>query len=311
MVALVTLPERSKGTLRHLLNNLNLGIAAADFGGKFVALLDGSAPTLSQRELAELRHLLNNLNLGTAKLRFGHLVADLFDPAKAMNAAAAVTEKHRNELAHILNDLNLGLAEVGFGDIFSQAVVAAAIPTGPVKTIVAAADQAAATGGDVIAFTAMFTATNGATAADLNFAVNPAAAGNVNAAGQLTLAGDASGAVSVVATAKPGVYVSGSPATFNITAVTPKSITAKTGLTAAAGATMTFAQMFDVTGNVVAGDLNFTVDPAKGSQGGEVTAATGALKLDADASGDITVTATAKAGKAITGSPAIATITVS
>lgn len=313
MVALVTLNKNSKETLRHLLNNLNLGIAAADFGGIFVAFLDGTATKPTKLDADRLRVLVNDLNFGTHKLGFGDLVVNLLDPAKVQTAAAAAVANQRtfNELVKVLDNLNLGLSEIGFGEIFSSAVTAAAQPPAVVKSITAAADKATATGGDTIAFTAMFT-TVGAAAADFDFAVNPSSAGAVNAAGLLTLTNNATGAVTVVATAKAAAgAVTGSPATFKITAVTPKkTIAAKTGLTAAQSGTVAFATMFTAT-NCTAADFDFVVTPVTGSQGGSVDAA-GLLTLDADAAASVTVKATKKASVSgvINGSPATATIAV-
>lgn len=228
MVALVTLSESSKGTLKHLLNNLNLGIAAADFGTHFVYLLDnGSAETsLTEREKAHIGDLLNKLNFGTAKLGFGDLIKALFGTKDEREAAAlALTSLKRNALVEVLNNLNLGLAKIGFGNIVIQTVDA------------------------IIA---------------------------------------------------------------GITPPSTKTVAAKTGVTAAAGATVTFAQMFDVgTGGAVATDFDYVVTPATGAQGGAVAASTGLLTLDADATGTVTVKATAKTGQTITGSPATCSITVS
>ena len=227
MVALVTLSESSKGKLKHLLNNLNLGIAAADFGTHFVILLDTGTVSITERQREEIGHLLNNLNLGTAKLGFGDLMrAFLGSQDEREQAAQAVTAYQRKELVRVLNNLNLGLAGIGFGDIVIQtvdAVIAGITPPAPVKTIAA-----------------------------------------------------------------------------------------KTGVTAAAGATVTFAQMFDVgTGGAVATDFDYVVSPVAGSKGGAVAPATGVLTLDADATGTVTVTATAKTGQTITRSPATVTITIS
>lgn len=313
MVALVTLSESSKGKLKHLLNNLNLGIAAADFGTHFVNLLDGNAPTLSKPETERLRVLVNDLNFGTHKLGFGDLIVALLDPSKRQAAARFAIDNPRtfNELVKVVDNLNLGLSEIGFGEILTQTVTAAAVPPPVVKSITAAADKATATGGDTLAFTAMFTATNCA-AADFDFAVDPSAAGAVNAAGLLTLTANATGAVTVVATAKTATgAVTGSPATFKITAVTPKkTIAAKTGLTAAQSGTVAFATMFTAT-NCTAADFDFLVTPAAGAKGGSVSAA-GLLTLDADAQASVTVKATKKTSVTgtITGSPATATIAV-
>lgn len=227
MVALVTLSESSKGKLKHLLNNLNLGIAAADFGTHFVTLLDTGTVSITERQSAEIGHLLNNLNFGTAKLGFGDLMrAFLGSQDEREQAAQSVTAYQRKELVRVLNNLNLGLADIGFGDIVIQtvdAVIAGITPPVPVKTIAA-----------------------------------------------------------------------------------------KTGVTAAAGATVTFAQMFDVgTGGAVATDFDYVVTPAAGSKGGAVAPSTGVLTLDADATGTVTVKATAKTGQTITGSPATVTITIS
>ena len=221
MVALVTLSESSKGKLKHLLNNLNLGIAAADFGTHFVNLLDsGSTDTsITDRQGAQIGHLLNNLNLGTAKLGFGDLMQDfLHSKAKREAAAQALTLRQRNQLRLVLNDLNLGLAEIGFGNIVDQAIAAviAGITPPVTKTITAAPAKATATGGDKIPLAQMFTLV-GLTVAELTFTVTPTAAGAVDAAGQLTLADDATGTVTVQAAAT-GV----TPATFTITTVTPK-----------------------------------------------------------------------------------------
>lgn len=228
MVALVTLSESSKGKLVHLLNNLNLGIAAADFGTHFVNLLsDGSTDTsITDRQEEHIGHLLNNLNFGTAKLGFGDLMqAFLHSKAKREEAAQALTARHRAELVHVLNNLNLGLADIGFGDIVDQtidAVIAGITP--PVeKTITAKPAKATATGGDKIAFSAMFTLT-GLTVDQLDFTVTPAAGskgGAVDATGQLTLDDDATGTVTVQAAANAGI-TGVTPATFTITTVTPK-----------------------------------------------------------------------------------------
>lgn len=226
MVALVTLNERSKVKLIHLLNNLNLGIAAADFGTAFVNLLDtGTTDTsITTAREQEIGHLLNNLNLGTARLKFGTLMQHfLHSKAEREAAASAITPRQKAELIHVLNNLNLGLSQIGFGNIVAQTIdaVVAGITPPVAKTITAAADKATATGGDKITFASMFTLAGGLTVADLDFAVAPSAAGTVDAAGALTLADTASGKVSVTASANVGI-TGVSPATFNITAVTAK-----------------------------------------------------------------------------------------
>lgn len=226
MVALVTLTEKQKGKLTHLLNSLNLGTAAANVGDVFVAWLDGNAPTLTQRELDRLAHLLNNLNLETHHQKFGNLFVSLLS-ANATAVAKALTLHDIYQIEHMLNRLNLGLTHAGFGSVFIKALnaVANTEPVVPTPT---------------------------------------------------------------------------------------KTIAAKTGVTAAAGGTVAFADMFDVgTGGAVATDFNYVVTPAAGSQGGAVDPATGELTLDADATGTVTVKATAKSGQTITGSPATCSITVS
>lgn len=226
MVALVTLTEKQKGKLTHLLNSLNLGTADANVGDVFVAWLDGNAPTLTQRELDRLAHLLNNLNLETHHQKFGNLFVSLLS-ANATAVAKALTLHDIYQIEHMLNRLNLGLTHAGFGYVFVKALnaVANAEPVVPTPT---------------------------------------------------------------------------------------KTIAAKTGVTAAAGGTVAFADMFDVgTGSAVATDFNYVVTPAAGSHGGAVDPATGELTLDADATGTVTVKATAKSGQTITGSPATCSITVS
>lgn len=226
MVALVTLTEKQKGKLTHLLNSLNRGTADANVGDVFVAWLDGNAPTLTQRELDRLAHLLNNLNLETHHQKFGNLFVSLLS-ANATAVAKALTLHDIYQIEHMLNRLNLGLTHAGFGYVFVKALnaVANAEPVVPTPT---------------------------------------------------------------------------------------KTIAAKTGVTAAAGGTVAFADMFDVgTGGAVATDFNYVVTPAAGSQGGAVDPATGELTLDVDATGTVTVKATAKSGQTITGSPATCSITVS
>lgn len=226
MVALVTLTEKQKGKLTHLLNSLNLGTADANVGDVFVAWLDGNAPTLTHRDLDRLTHLLNNLNLETHHQKFGNLFVSLLS-ANATAVAKALTLHDIYQIEHMLNRLNLGLTHAGFGSVFVKALnaVANAEPVVPTPT---------------------------------------------------------------------------------------KTIAAKTGVTAAAGGTVAFADMFDVgTGGAVAADFNYVVTPAAGSLGGAVDPATGELTLDADATGTVTVKATAKSGQTITGSPATCSITVS
>ncbi len=82
-------------------------------------------------------------------------------------------------------------------------------------TIAAKAAITGKSGGDSVAFTDMFTVQRSA-ASDYNFVVTPSAAGTVNAAGQLTLAGTASGNVTVKATHKTQTSVT---ATSTITVV--------------------------------------------------------------------------------------------
>lgn len=226
MVALVTLTEKQKGKLTHLLNSLNLGTADANVGDVFVAWLDGNAPTLTQRELDRLVHLLNNLNLETHHQKFGNLFVSLLS-ANATAVAKALTLRDIYQIEHMLDRINLGLTHAGFSSVFIEALSA-----------VANAEQVVPT--------------------------------------------------------------------------PTKTIAAKTGVTAAAGGTVAFADMFDAgTGGAVAADFNYEVTPATGSQGGAVEPATGVLTLDADATGTVTVKATAKPDQTVTGSPATCSITVS
>lgn len=88
----------------------------------------------------------------------------------------------------------------------------------PAPTIVAKGPITGKTGGSSTNFTTMFTVTN-STAADYTFVVTPTEAGSVSAAGLLTLADAASGAVSVKATHST---VSSVTATCEFTGVTPK-----------------------------------------------------------------------------------------
>lgn len=100
----------------------------------------------------------------------------------------------------------------------AKATITAVAP----KKTVAGKTIAAATGGDVIQFATMFTATNcGPT--DFNFAVDGTPAnGTVDATtGALTLIDAATGTVKITATGK-AAGINGSPAVCTITAVTPK-----------------------------------------------------------------------------------------
>lgn len=227
MVALVTLSESSKGKLKHLLNNLNLGIAAADFGTHFVNLLDtGTTDTsITDAQASDIGRLLNNLNLGTAKLGFGDLMqAFLHSQVQREAAAQALTPHKRAELVRVLNNLNLGLADIGFGDIVDQAVVAVIAgitPPAPVKTISAKTGVTAAAGATVT-FAQMFdVGTGGAVATDFDYVVSPVAGSKGGAVapttGVLTLDADATGTVTVTATAKAGQTITGSPSTCSIT----------------------------------------------------------------------------------------------
>lgn len=85
-------------------------------------------------------------------------------------------------------------------------------------TIVSRGPIADKVGGSTTAFTTMFTVTNSA-ASNYTFVVTPPGAGSVSAAGLLTLADAASGAVSVKATHST---VSSVTATCEFTGVTPK-----------------------------------------------------------------------------------------
>lgn len=88
----------------------------------------------------------------------------------------------------------------------------------PAPTIISRGPIADKVGGSTTAFTTMFTVTNSA-ASNYTFVVTPPGAGSVSAAGLLTLADAASGAVSVKATHST---VSSVTATCEFTGVTPK-----------------------------------------------------------------------------------------
>lgn len=88
----------------------------------------------------------------------------------------------------------------------------------PEPTIVSRGPIAGKVGGSTTAFSTMFTVTNSA-GGDYNFVVTPPEAGTVSAAGLLTLADTATGAVSVAATHKTKPLVT---ATCEFTGVTPK-----------------------------------------------------------------------------------------
>lgn len=194
----------------------------------------------------------------------------------------------------------------------SKITVDTVLSAAPVQKTIAGKAKAAATGGDVVPFTDLFTPTNCA-ATDFDFVVAPTTAGSVAAAtGALTLADDAAGKVEVTATAKSSAgTISGSPAKGTITLVTakpkPKSISGLTIASATGGDKIAFNLMFTAV-NCAATDFDFAVDgtPANGT----VNATTGELTLIDTAAGKVTITATAKSSAGtVSGSPASCVIT--
>ncbi|EAW2493069.1 hypothetical protein AXL65_02260 [Salmonella enterica subsp. enterica] len=303
MAALITLTDDQRNRLPKLINNLNFGVRNMDIGQLFVDVLDGTNTRLLEtRDLWQIQFVMNKLNMGTFHYDFGDLFVDLLEGNKS-----DITQNHKDDLVRVLNKLNMSLTALQFGELTAEAISPAApvtvTPPGTTKSVTGKT-QAKANGGDSINFTSMFDGV-GIGAADFTYKVNPTAAGAVDAQGTLKLNNTASGKVTVVAT---GAGVTGSPATFTITAVTAvRSISASPKSTAAAGGKVAFASMFQAIG-VTPADLTFVVTPAAGSKGGAVDQTTGELTLDADATGDVTVKATA-AG--VTGSPATYTVTVS
>ncbi|WPK41944.1 hypothetical protein [Escherichia phage vB-EcoP-XT32] len=87
----------------------------------------------------------------------------------------------------------------------------------PEPTLVSRGPISGKVGGSTTAFSTMFTATN-STGSDYTFEVTPPEAGTVSAAGLLTLADTATGAVSVTATHETKPLVT---ATCEFTGVTP------------------------------------------------------------------------------------------
>lgn len=160
-------------------------------------------------------------------------------------------------------------------------------------TIAAKAAITGKSGGDSVAFTDMFTVQRSA-ASDYNFVVTPSAAGTVNAAGQLTLAGTASGNVTVKATHKTVTSVT---ATASINGVTPlPTVVAKAAVAGKIGGdTVAFADMFTVTNSAVS-DYNFVVTP---TAAGSVNTS-GLLTLADTATGDVSVKATHKTKTTVT-----------
>ncbi|EAO3412071.1 hypothetical protein E3L83_05595 [Salmonella enterica] len=323
MPAIIELNAADREKLIKLLKNLNLGFTFSGFAEAFTAMLDGAPVHLSDEQKRELPVLINNLNLGFAHLDAGRILAGLVDATTQKATAAGLSNEEVHQLTELLNHLNLTAKELDIGGMTAAAVTAIAATAGqpakPKATIVAAPAMAAATGGDTVHLTDMFTLT-GITPAQIDFAVNPTAAGSVNAAGDLILAANASGKVEVTATVKaaeaPKLDLTGSGSKFTITAVTahttpkPKAtiVAAPDKATATGGDTIHLADMFTLTG-ITPAQIDFAVNP---TAAGSVNAA-GDLILADNASGKVEVTATVKAAEApkldLTGSGSKFTIT--
>ncbi|EGK7902721.1 hypothetical protein Q6I89_004385 [Salmonella enterica] len=235
MPAIIELNAADREKLIKLLKNLNLGFTFSGFAEAFTAMLDGAPVHLSDEQKRELPVLINNLNLGFAHLDAGRILTGLVDATTQKATAAGLSNEEVHQLTELLNHLNLTAKELDIGGMTAAAVTSIAFtpvqPAKPKATIVAAPAKAAATGGDTIHLADMFTLT-GITPAQIDFAVNPTAAGSVNAAGDLTLAANASGKVEVTATVKaaeaPKLDLTGSGSKFTITAVTAHATPPKT-----------------------------------------------------------------------------------
>ncbi|ELK5289383.1 hypothetical protein Q6670_004051 [Salmonella enterica] len=336
MPALITLTADQQEQLKGLLNGLNRRLAHANFGDVFVSWLNGDKVKLTVHEQDVLRALLNRLNLKARKMRFGDLAIGLLDDATKKATIDALSAADIDQIRGLLNNLNLDIQEIELGQILGDIVAPPAAATTPApgttpggntggstgtgtgsgtgstttKSITAKAEQDGAKGGDVFQLVDMFDLV-GITPAEIDFKVDPAAKGDVTAAGVLTLKDAATGTVTVEAKAKAAAgTVTGSGAKFsikNITAKAPtKTLSAKSAkATATGGDPIAFTAMFDAT-NVTPAELDFKVNP---TTAGAVDA-TGKLTLADAASGKVEVTATAKTSAGtVTGSPAKFTIT--
>lgn len=129
-----TLNDKTKDALKGLLNNLNLGLAKADFGAVVVSLIEGTPVTLDDKQKSNLAQLVNNLNLGTAHANLGDLLIALLDNATAHTAASALTGNEREKIRQLCNNLNLGLHAADFGGYIDGAISTAAAGSAAVVT---------------------------------------------------------------------------------------------------------------------------------------------------------------------------------
>lgn len=233
---------------------------------------------LTDQQRRDLVKMLNNLNLSFVYSGFGEAFAGMID-----GNPLTMEPDQKDELKHLINNLNIATWHGKTGDLLVDLMGAQSGPGAATAMTEAQVEMVA---------NHLEHLNIGLSKLGIGHMVKATVAAYVASAGASTGGNTGTGSGTNPVTPPPAAKA--------ISAMPDQA-------TAEAGDVIAFAKMFTAT-NVTPAELDFTVSPAAGKKGGAVDAK-GDLTLDDDATGKVTVTAKAKTGVTVAGSPATFTIT--